>query len=563
MPFLPRERESRLGVVLCAVLAAIVFELCATTSFHTLDLLLVVLAAVLALTLLESARGGAFPFIKELYSRLGGALPFLAPALLGLYLLYDFIGIFYSPVPELAAAKYKVVVLMLFISLCMLVYIKNTKRLRAVLLTLGAAAGAAALITVLNYLFSGPFPIFYTMRFTLRRDYNVFATTLLLGYLCVLYLFHTTAQSTKKCILFALDSAVTLTVLYLSGSRRVFMMLPPMLIFWLAVLLFRQRTWRGLGRLMLTVSAAFALFIFSTLSLQGYMNRQYEQYGGYGFGQAGSGQSGEGTPAERYQTVEEGSMLTKRKIIWGIAWDEYKSFTAAQKLFGKGFGYDIALYDDAESEELAKEYAHLDGEKGLLSAHNFLLADLLNGGAVKALLGAALLGSLLWACVRLLRCSFAGAAFYGNALLVVVLGSFISNRYGFLYDKFFYIFALLLLMDVGITAGEKVDINESDCITGSINKTVDRFFKETEPETVVDTTNITVDRILNESARKNAGGGADKIVRKNAKETAKKSVAEIPDKITDEIAQEKSEGMEKIVRKSVDSKKDEMRGGAE
>ncbi|WP_312643055.1 O-antigen ligase family protein [Hydrogenoanaerobacterium sp.] len=442
MPQFLRDRESLFGFVLQCTLAVMLFELAATYSFYIFDILLIVLAALFMLVLIDRGRLDAAGFLRDVTGRFGGF--WLVPVFLLLYLVCDLLGIAYSAMPQLGIEKYKVVVLMLFLSGCVLVYVDSIQKLRSILWSLGLAAGVTALFTLVNYLLLHIFPIPYTLRLTLRRDYNVFATTLLLGFLCMFYLFITAERTPLVCILFTLDIAVTLIVLYLSASRRVFLMLPLILAFWLCVFLLRQRSWQGLLAMMAVTVAAGALFWFGTMAMQGYMQKQYNQYGSYG--PSGSGGSGEGSAADRYETVSEGNLLTKRQLIWGIAWNEFQSYTFTEKLIGKGFAYDIALYDEVENEQLAKEYEHLEGKKGLLSAHNFVLADLLNGGFIKAALGILLVGSLIWACVVLAFQSFTAAVLYGNALAVVVLNSLVSNRYGLLYDKFFYLFALLMLL---------------------------------------------------------------------------------------------------------------------
>ena len=48
--------------------------------------------------------------------------------------------------------------------------------------TLALAAVAAALLSVLGRMGAGPFPSEYDLRLSLRRDYNMFAVTILLGW---------------------------------------------------------------------------------------------------------------------------------------------------------------------------------------------------------------------------------------------------------------------------------------------------------------------------------------------------------------------------------------------
>ena len=450
MPKFWESRENLFGAVLWLTLGAVVFELAATFSYRILDLLLILLAILFLVSAIDHLRPDRPGAMAELFGRLGGR--WIAVALLAAYLLYDLISLLWSPAPAYGMSKYKVVVLMVFLSACILLYVDSVPKLRALLLSLGVASGATAAFSIVNYLLAGPFPVRYTLRLTLRSDYNVFATTLLLGVLCAVYLFATAKFTVMRCILFVLDLGVTLTVLYLSASRRVFLMLPPILLFWLCVLLFRQKSWRELVTAIGVILAAGLLFWGGVWAMQNQMRARYEKYGSFGFGQGSAGGTGstEGSAMDRYETVTEGGLLQKRGLIWGIAWEDYQQFSLTEKLFGRGFGYDIVLYDEVENDELAQEYAHLDGQKGLLSAHSFLLADLLNGGIVKAVLGLALMLALAWDCIVLCRRSFPAGALMGNALAVVALGSLVSNRFGLLYDKFFWLFALFLLLALGL-----------------------------------------------------------------------------------------------------------------
>jgi|GEM_PF-946650 len=442
MPQFLQNRESLFGFVLQCTLAVMLFELAATYSFYAFDVLLILLAALFLLVLFDRARYGGTAFIRDLIGRFGGF--WMIPLMLLLYIIIDLVSVTYSVVPHLGFDKYKVVVLMLFLSACVLLYVDNLQKLRTILLTFGLASAFTALFTIVNYLFFHIYPVYYTMRLTLRTDYNVFASTLLLGLLCIFYLFVTTERTLRTCVLFVLDASLTLAVLFLSASRRIFLMLPFILGFWVCIYLVKSKSVRGVLSAIAVVLAVSTLFCFGTLGMQNYMRKQYLKYGSVG--PTGSGGTSEGSAAERYETVCEGDFLSKRELIWKIAWDEFKGFTATQKFIGRGFAYDIALYDNVNNEQLSKEYANLQGKKGLLSAHNFILADLLDGGYMKAAIGIFMVGLLVWACFTLAFQSFATAAIYGNLLAVVVLNNLVSNRYGLLYDKFFYLFAVMMLL---------------------------------------------------------------------------------------------------------------------
>lgn len=86
---------------------------------------------------------------------------------------------------------------------------------------------------------------------------------------------------------------------------------------------------------------------------------------------------------ERYQPVEGGE--SKRKLLWELAIRQYRGYSAAEKLFGRGFGADALLYRISDDPRLLQAYPPQSRER--LSAHNFLLTDLLNGGLVQMVLG--------------------------------------------------------------------------------------------------------------------------------------------------------------------------------
>lgn len=447
-----KDRERLLGLALQLTLGAMMLELAATYSFGLFPILLLAVAALFFVVAIDRYGLEGAKLMRELWARFGGY--WLIPVLLGLYILLDLAGLFYSQAPIHGFYKYKVVALMLFLCLCLLLYTDSMERLRGLLRAMGLASAFIAAFTVLNY-FAGILPMPYTLRLTLRTDYNVFASTILLGFLCTLYLFLTGERGAVHYLLFALNTGLTLMVLYLSSSRRVFMMFPPILVFWLFLILFRQKNWRGLLCTMAAVLAAGALFWSMTAGMRIIMQTQYEQNGAQTEIGGGGGGGGESTAEERYETVGESGMWAKRKLIWGIAWDAYTNYTLPQKLIGKGFAYDILLYDEVQNEELAREYAHLEGQKGMLSAHNFVLADLISGGILKAAAGVLLVLGAVWVCVALLLHSFSAAALYGNALVVVVVNNLISNRYGLLYDKFFYLFLLFLLLHLRLQLAGK------------------------------------------------------------------------------------------------------------
>ena len=144
---------------------------------------------------------------------------------------------------------------------------------------------------------------------------------------------------------------------------------------------------------------------------------------------------------ERYQPVEGGE--SKRKLLWELAIRQYRGYSAAEKLFGRGFGADALLYRISDDPRLLQAYPPQSRER--LSAHNFLLTDLLNGGLVQMVLGVSVWLLLAIYLIReylpaLLRSgSLWLGLFLGFGFGMVLLNSLMSCRFGFLYDRTFWV----------------------------------------------------------------------------------------------------------------------------
>ena len=158
--------------------------------------------------------------------------------------------------------------------------------------------------------------------------------------------------------------------------------------------------------------------------------------------------SAQGSALERYEQIGQEGGSSKRMLIWSVALREYHGYDGGEKLFGKGFGYDVLLYRLSDDPALAESYE--PQSRQLLCAHSFLLADLLNGGLVQAGLGVGVwffIGAFL---LRSLLLKRRGAMFFCIALGITFINNAISNRYGFLYDKYFWLLLTLLTVWAGL-----------------------------------------------------------------------------------------------------------------
>ena len=423
-------------------------DLAASFSYYLYEASTVILGITLTITLFK--RYGLHPIniAKGVVGRLtAGRL--WAIALL-LYLFWELIGLAYSPASRLAFAKYPAVLVMLVLAMSMLLCIESHRRIDQALLAIALAAGAAAVLAVFSYFFPVLYPVQYTLRLTLRRDYNVFATTLLIGCCCGLFLLiQAPLKRWVRCLAIGGVGLLFTTVVLLSGSRRVVLLLYPalgvtILVWLLRELSYRKDQARAGGTVAATVLVAGLAVAVAVTQISGYMQQVYATHGELG---VSSGSGGSTTLQERYDTITDSSMLEKRLIIWDIALQELKSYSPTQLLAGKGTGYNIHLYDLTPDDRLHQLYGPDRDITGAMSAHNFVLADLLEGGLVRLVLGLLMLVPLLSCGWAVLLHQPANAFMYVIVWAVILVNNLISNRYGLLYDKFFWIFSVLLIKE--------------------------------------------------------------------------------------------------------------------
>lgn len=436
-----------------AALFFLLFELGAGSSFYLLEGSLAVLACGgIALFFLEFG-GKPRRLLETLFRRLDGQL--LPACLLLLYLLWDLVTAFYTPAPQMTWEKYRVVLLMLLFTPCLLLYCRGWRELEWVGTNVALVGLALSVMAVLNFLVLGIYPVPYALRLSLRTDYNMFAVTILLGLVAGAFQIIRREQTIMtKGALLGILLALELPVLYLSGSRRAYLLLLLVLPLLLVTFSALEGQRHSLPQVVLAaVSVMLSVGLVTaaiTMGMQGYM-RELDEAGGH---PAGLESPGAGTSAgERYETAATGELFGKRSILWRIAFEEAATFTPLEMLVGKGNGYDILLYDHSADEALQTAYPDTQYRLGKLSAHNLFLADYLGGGAVKVLLLTALLLALAWNAILLLLCDFPRGLSYGVSLGIVVVGSLVSNRFGLLYDKFFYLYALLSILAVGWRRG--------------------------------------------------------------------------------------------------------------
>ena len=416
------------------------YELAAESSFYLLELSLV----LLFVCFVWEERQALLHPVGTMQEGIGLLKPLLpAWGMLAAYLLWDLVTVFYSPLREGVLAKYKVVCLMLFFSALILWYARTERRrrLRLLLQVLVAAGLTAAVLSLVNFTFPILYPVIYGRRLSLRLDYNVFSTVVLMGLIAGSYLLGRERPLAPRCFFLYLICA---PAIILSSSRR-----NAIFLLCFSAWQFGSGLWRARkgerrhfvgGWLAIVLSVAVL-----TALLQVYLDWRYERLLQEDVPMVSGAQ---GSALERYEQIGQEGGSSKRMLIWSVALREYHGYDGGEKLFGKGFGYDVLLYRLSDDPALIESYE--PQSRQLLCAHSFLLADLLNGGLVQAGLGVGVwffIGAFL---LRSLLLKRRGAMFFCIALGITFVNNAISNRYGFLYDKYFWLLLTLLTVWAGL-----------------------------------------------------------------------------------------------------------------
>ncbi len=365
---------------------------------------------------------------------------------MAVYLSADAVNFFIFGDFALAWQKYRVVavLMLLFASLCALRDMPGLSRL--VLLTVGFSAVVVSFYTLAYYLLPLKMPLYYTARFSMRRDYNMYATQLLTG-LTALVFGAIAVKSRKVWTALVVVLPVIVSLAVLSGSRRVIIMLPVVLLVLGTALLVagvqlfgRRRTGVVLGCILL-----MAVLTLAETTLFRHGLAQINAPGGQARSIA-QAPAVETQLAERYETIRGSSILEKRRVIWGIAIEALSDYSVPALIFGRGGGENILLYDQI-TDPLDAVYPDRQARLGALSAHNMLLADLLDGGIIKLAALLFLVFSTGTSCLLIVfKRPYTGLPL-GMILAVCMVNSLVSNRFGLLYDRYFILFAALAAIE--------------------------------------------------------------------------------------------------------------------
>ena len=406
--------------------------------------------------------------LEPVLKRLRLVLPLVAAV--AAYLSADLAGAVYAPGYALVFQKYKAVGGFGTMALAVLFLGRTRQRLDSLHLALGGAAFVAAVGTVLNYLWSAFYPLFYHLRLSPRADYNMFATALMTGLIAggctLIYTCLPIGPGLRVACLFVLVAAVV-PAIYLSGSRRTYLLLLPVSVLLVFCYISQDPAYkRGRETTLHRSSAVLLITLVCILGISAgqQLLSQAETHPITGWSGESPGSGGETAAAARYAITDTGGLFSKRAVIYEVAIDEIKSFDTARLLFGQGLGANIALYDRGDPR-IARIYPDEAIRTGNLSAHNMFLADLMDGGLVKLIALISLLCAVAWYVLCLFWLDIRRGFIYASALGIAAIGSFVSGRFGLLYDRYFVLLTAMLLMEVTLLrAGPVDDISQPEIV---------------------------------------------------------------------------------------------------
>ena len=381
--------------------------------------------------------------IKEGLKRTFSTAKWLYIAII-IYILCDIIICFYSPGFGLFYRKF---VRMgqygtLFLSG---VYLVKTKKQQIDLISIIAITGT--LISIGAYLvhFFSVRPIYFH-RISSAKDYNVFAALVFFCYLFGFYYLLKCSNRSfiKRLLLFIVYSVINIPVIYYAGSRRLIVIFPLFLILYLvsetALFIFRQQKIRMFKTGLCFFGAAVVMFgvvftcrnyftMYGEYKIDKYMERQSDL----------TERPKDATLEQIEDTIINNTALNKRKIIWRVAIDEIKSYNVPQIVFGKGQSYNIYFYNIVDDSEYIQAYSIAErGRPEGMHAHNFILADMLDGGIFKLSAGFFLVLMLLLYILKLFKTKNNLSILFFIVISFVMFNKFISGEFGILSDLFFW-----------------------------------------------------------------------------------------------------------------------------
>ncbi len=373
--------------------------------------------------------------------------------LLCAYSIFDIISFLYTEDVIYASLKYIVAGEMIFfLIMYFLILILKKENIQSginkLLLSISLSGLVVSIIAVSNY-FWEYIPLIYVRRLSTIMDYNQFATIILLGCISGIWLILRIYGRLEEYFFKRVVSIVSifyiifeLSVAYLAGSRRIFLIESVFICFLAGLLVYFNVRYK---KDMFCCLAIIVTTILGIVCFSNCMERVFD----YNY-ENGKHSLLENDINSNMNTIFTGEAGGKRMAIWSIALEEFSQYSLTEKLIGKGASYQSDIYDmekykkrlikDYSANEFTKKY-----KKHWMYPHNFLLADLLSGGWLKFLLSLSLFITIIFYVLNGILSNYQ-LYFVGGMIGITYFNAFLSYPYGVIADKNWWIGLLIVIL---------------------------------------------------------------------------------------------------------------------
>lgn len=344
-----------------------------------------------------------------------------------LYFLWDTINLFYAKDLQFLVDKYliwsKIGVLCLFA----IYYVnpvgkKSVRKSEDIIINLGMTSIAISIASVIGY-YTNTFTM-YKRMLTAISDHNVFSSGIMIGFVAFSYWLITnkTVNYYIRMLILAMNFIICVPVMYLSASRRtiilIWIFLCWFIIYVIARIIFVDKK-KGVKKIisfMLILCISFGLCVEQINIFNEYSTARYNKYKNDFSANINKNNSDkieksemtEEVEVDEYvKTIEDGSGLDLRIIIWEASLKCYKDLSPIKKIIGGGASYQSDIFNDLKNpniKEVVDHYKIKKDTKRWMGPHNFLLEDLLSGGIVKLILDLGIMMIVLFSLVK--RCKY-------------------------------------------------------------------------------------------------------------------------------------------------------------
>ncbi|QQK08467.1 O-antigen ligase family protein [Miniphocaeibacter halophilus] len=374
-----------------------------------------------------------------------------------LYVIFGILSFYYTKNMEIAIIKYENIAYMLLLLFLYLLYL-NRESVGDKLNTLLKFLSLPSIVIIpYTWIYLLIFKrTYYSRRLSLLRDYNDFGVLLLFSFVALVFLiFRNIKNLHVRNVLLIFTIIVGASTIYLIASRRSSLLLGVIVIMFLLYAIydnfkkiFKENIKKSklvfkyilsLLLLFLTVAIAYVGSVFVTYSYN-YLTTEMVV-------ELTENKDSQGIRVNRdvEEILYDEKAFDKREFLWGMAIDSYMEYPMVNKIIGGGASAQVDIYNEPENKLLRdKEYGQITSDN-TSHPHNFLLTELLTGGAVLLLLTIVSLIVFLKLLFNLGKKSLTDAFFIFLMSLVILADLFVDSRYGFLGNSYVWVLLILLI----------------------------------------------------------------------------------------------------------------------